>query len=286
MDRTTTESLELQRRVRRLDGLPMMPTVLQQIWEALRDPDCSARRLARAISTDTGLTARILRMSNSSYYGLSRQISDVTEATVVLGVETVKSLAIGSSAVEAFRPVVTGFDMRRFWQHSLDCAVASEAVARTAGGVRPEVAFCAGILHDVGKLALAAVLKEEYSQAALGFDAHGLTDWLAWEKECFGADHAAVGMWLAERWKFSTELVEVIAYHHRPDRALAHSRLVTCVCLGESLLDPGHPPLLEVDGTAWDPRWAEILGMDEAVAEILKKELPGRLRAAGGMIGP
>ncbi|HVP38371.1 MAG TPA: HDOD domain-containing protein [Candidatus Saccharimonadales bacterium] len=285
MDKIFSETLELQRRIRKLEGLPTMPTVLQQIWDALRDPDCSARRLATAIATDPGLTARILRMSNSAYYGLSRQVSDVTEATVVLGVEVVKSLAIGSSVVEGFRQSVPGFDMQRFWQHSVHCAVAAEAVARTTGGLRPEVAFCSGILHDVGKLVLAAVLREDYAQAAASFDAGRDPDWVRWEKETLGADHQTVGLWVAERWKFSHELVEVIAFHHRPDRALSHSRLVTAVCLAESMLDPGHPPILEVDTTTWDPRWAELLGADEAVLGILRDQLPARLRAAGSMAG-
>lgn len=285
MDHTASEHLELQRRIRKLEGLPTMPTVLQQIWDALRDPDCSAKRLSQAIATDTGLTARILKMSNSAYYGRSRQVSNVTEATVVLGVEVVKSLAVGASVVDSFRESVPGFDMDRFWQHSVHVAVASESMARAVGGVSPDVAFCGGILHDIGKLAVAAALKEEYGLVMAGFDPHACEDWVEWERETFAADHGSVGLWLAERWKFSGELSEIIAFHHRPHKALANARLVTTVAAAESLLGREEPPTLEVDNTRWDPGWAGILGVDDATLELLKADLPARLMAARSMMG-
>jgi HD-like signal output (HDOD) protein len=137
----------------------------------------------------------------------------------------------------------------------------------------------------VGRLALAAALKDEYASSIAGFDPKADPDRLRWERGVFGADHASVGMWLAERWKFSNELVEVIAYHHRPDRALAHVRLVSCVCLGESMLEPGEPAVPEVDSTEPDERWASLLGVDAEMLEILKGELPAKLRAAGAMTG-
>ena len=284
MSSAVTHKEELQRRIRRLEGLPAMPGALQQIWHVLRDPNCAARDLAGAIATDPALTSRILRMSNSAYYSLTRPLSDVREATVVLGFEVVKSIAIGSSVVDAFRGTGSSFDTARFWRHSVRTAVAAEGVARMTGGVRTEVAFCGGILHDVGKLALASVLTEEYERASAGLQT--AEDGIAAEREALGVDHTTAGRWLGEKWNFSAELLEVIAHHHAPECAEESAlRLVTAVALGESLLTPDEPPALEEDQVKRKPEWSAFLGVEEEALEMLRADLPTRLRAAGPMMG-
>ena len=272
---------DLQRRVRRLEGLPSMPGALQEIWRAVRNPTCSAARLSDAVSTDPGLTARLIRMANSAYFGLNRPVSDVREAVVVLGFEVVKSMAIGASVVDAFQSLGKDFDMTRFWRHSVSTGIAAEQVALAMGGVKPEVAFCGGVLHDVGKLALVTVIGADYRRAFDGADP-GMNAVDA-EEAALGVDHATAGKWLGQKWKFSEELIDVIACHHRPELAGERRRLVTAVALGEGLLPEEDPASLEADRTPLRPEWLEELGGDEANVEMIRTRIGDRIRNSGPM---
>jgi HD-like signal output (HDOD) protein len=278
---TVSAKEEIQKRIRRLDGLPSMPGALQEIWRAVRSPNCSAGKLAEAVSTDPGLTARVLRMSNSAYYALNRPVSDVRESVVVLGFEVVKSMAIGASVVDAFKFLGEEFDMNRFWRHSVWTAVAAEQVAMASGGLKPEVAFCGGVLHDIGKLALAAALGPDYRRVMGAADPK--EDDAVSERKLLGATHSEAGLWLGQKWKFSSDLLDILAYHHTPERAEDSARLVTAVALAEALLPQQGEPCVEEDRAELRPEWLEALGLDASSLDVLKTQIGDRLRAAGPM---
>lgn len=258
-----------------------MPGALQEIWRAVRSPGCSAARLSDAVSTDPGLTARLIRMSNSAYFGLNRPVSDAREAIVVLGFEVVKSMAIGASVVDAFASLGQAFDMARFWRHSVSTAIAAEQVALAVGGVKSEVAFCGGVLHDVGKLALVTVIGPEYRKAFEAADP-GKSAVQA-EEFAFGVDHATAGLWLGQKWKFSGELIDIIAHHHHPEQAGEGRRLVTAVALAEALLPQEEPASLESDQMSPRPEWLAELEIDESTLELIRTRIGDRIRSSGPM---
>ena len=150
------------RRIRRIAesiiNLPTLPTIVSKMLQLVDNPKTSAGALARLISTDQALTARILRLANSAYYGFPRRISTVNTAIVVLGFNAVKDMGLSLSVFDMFRdPAPSGsFDIMRFWEHSMGCGIAARMMSRR---YRPDLAgegFVAGLLHDIGK----AVLKQ------------------------------------------------------------------------------------------------------------------------------
>ena len=151
-------------------GLPTLPTVVTQMISLIDNPTTSAKDVAKLISTDQALTAKMLKLANSAFYGFPREIATVNHAVVVLGFETVKSLGLSVSVLERFSGVSSNgdFDRQRFWEHSIACAVAARILAtkvryRTRGQGE---AFAGGILHDIGKLVLGFFFWEHFERLA------------------------------------------------------------------------------------------------------------------------
>jgi HD-like signal output (HDOD) protein len=205
----------LRRDLERLRELPSAPRVVTEIWRVLGDEDASARTLSSVVERDPALSARILRLANSAYFGLPRPVKDVRTACVVLGFNTIESLAVGVTALEALsRSVDSAFDLDAFWSHSVATALAAERLARRLGIPETGTAFCGGIVHDVGKLVLATLAPPRYRRVVAATETGSLAER---EVSEYGADHADVGGWLADRWRFPSELAEAVRGHHAPD---------------------------------------------------------------------
>ena len=204
--------------VSRLEELPPLPAVAARVLALADDERASALDLAQVIATDQALTAKLIRISNSAFYGFARRISSVREAVVVLGFRQVRQVALSTSLMNAFRlppSVSDAFDIDLFWGHSVVVAVAAEAIAKRTRAGRPEDAFTAGILHDVGRLVLCLLEPDEFREAVtLARDLRQPLD--ETERLVLGLSHAAVGRALAERWKFPAHLVDAIELHSEP----------------------------------------------------------------------
>ncbi len=199
-----------------LDELPPLPAVAARVMGLADDDRTSALDLAQVLSTDQALTARLIKISNSAYYGFARRVGTVREAVLVLGFKQVRQLAVGASIVNSFKrnSVLDGvFDLDLFWGHSVATAVAGEAIAKKTRAARPEDAFTAGILHDIGRLVISQVMANEFADA-VRFARSNHTSLHEAETRLTGFDHAAVGRALGEQWKFPGHLVDAIAMHH------------------------------------------------------------------------
>jgi putative nucleotidyltransferase with HDIG domain len=193
--------------------LPALPAAALELLELLDHDDVEIGRLIAKISLDQALTAKTLRLANSSFYGMSRRISSVADATAVLGLRTVRMVVTVTALTSAFeRPLCTGFDFAGFWAHAVSTAVAAKLIA-DASGADGTTAFTAGLLHDIGQLALASGFPERYEKVQAYRSASGLELCDA-ELTLLGTDHAAVGKLVAERWCFPSEIVDAIALHH------------------------------------------------------------------------
>jgi HD-like signal output (HDOD) protein len=211
MDRKEVEKL-----IRRVEELPTLPAIITRILEVLDDDGSSARDLERVLSQDQSITTGVLRIANSAYYGFSREITTIHRAIVILGFQTVKALALGSSIFETFFSSngKASFDRTAYWLHSIACSRCAMALGRQLGGLDAEEAFLAGLIHDMGVVLMDHVMHEAYSQVLekamnQGGSVHQL------EREAWGFDHGEVGAWLGERWKFPPSLLEAVAFHHR-----------------------------------------------------------------------
>jgi len=198
----------------RVDELPPFPAVAARVMGMADDERTSSLELAQVLSTDQALTAKLIRISNSAYYGFARRVSTVREAVVVLGFKQVRQIAVGASIINTFKVSKDDvFDLDLFWGHSVAVAVASEALAKRTRTAKPEDAFTAGILHDIGRLVIRQTMPAEFREAVMrarteGLPLHEL------ELETTGYSHQDVGKALGERWKFPTHLVDAVAYHH------------------------------------------------------------------------
>mgnify|MGYP001228621782 FL=1 len=239
-------------------GLPTLPTVITQMIGLIENPGTSAKEVSQLISTDQALTAKILKLANSAFYGFPRGISTVNQAVVVLGFETVKSLGLSVSVLERFAvgEVTSSFDRQKFWEHSISCGVAARLLAEKFNYQLRSEAFSSGILHDVGKLILSQYFAEEFNQV-LSISEEEYVHISQAEERILGVTHTDIGSWLAEKWNLPARLTSAIAYHHFPSRspgsesqlpALIH--LADILCRREEIGDGGGSGFPTLDPSA------------------------------------
>ena len=208
----------LRQMTEKIIGLPTLPTIVTQLIAVVGDPASSARQIAQLVSTDQALTAKILKVANSAFYGFSREIATVQLAIVVLGIEMVKNIGLSVAVLKRFSQGREHdlFDRQRFWEHAIGAGVAARMLARKFYDRRKaDEAFVAGVLHDIGKLILIEYFYDEFVEA-LTLAADKEIAIVDAEEQVLGVSHADVGGWLAEKWNLPPHLVNAIAYHHRP----------------------------------------------------------------------
>ncbi len=204
--------------VSRIDQLPSIPAVYTAIVEKLRDPEVSVDEVSNVILKDIGMTAKILKLVNSAFFGMRRHITGLEEAVAYLGIDTVKSLVLSVHAFSQFEDkALGGLSLETLWGHSQDTAAWAKLIVAAENGPRwlQDAAFTAGLLHDIGKLVLAANFSDQYKQVLELLHIPGLTT-LAAETQVFGAAHAGVGGYLLGLWGLPVPVVEAIALHHTP----------------------------------------------------------------------
>jgi putative nucleotidyltransferase with HDIG domain len=260
--------------------LPALPAVVMELIQSLGRSDISAEQLAKKISHDQALTAKTLRLANSPFYGMSRKVTSIADATAILGLRTLRSVATAAGLAGTFSAsACAGLDFKAFWRHSIATALCARSLALTQK-LDGETAFVVGLLHDIGRLALASnfpqaffeVLRHQRALDCLPFEA---------ERAVLGTDHMIVGGLIAEHWHFTPGIIESIVQHHEPSSRPAGSlaSLADLVNVADNMahaLDLSHldgdmvPP---IDMGAWlrlgvdEPRCIEIFRLAEAQHE-------------------
>lgn len=250
--------LRIKRIAESVINLPTLPTVISKMIELVDNPKTSAGSLARLISTDQALTARILKLANSAYYGFPREVSTVDMAIVVLGFNTVKDMGLSLSVFDMFKESDDSnyFDINLFWEHSIACGIAARSIAKRNYNACAGEAFVAGLLHDIGKAILKQYVHNDFREImrrATG----GERSLDEAEKEVIGTSHGEVGGWLAARWNLPNMITDAIRFHHQPGEARVDSRFVAIVSLANylchlsSIGDSGRKALQEPDEDIW-----------------------------------
>lgn len=202
-------------------SLPTLPTVLAQILAAAADPEASALDLTRLISADQTLSATLLKVVNSAYYGMARRIDSITQAIVLLGFFEVRNIALAVTAFRSFSGSSSDFDRGQLWRHSLATAIAAERLAKALHLECGSSCFVAGLLHDIGKVAFDALYPTHFRRAAHQAHEEGILVRDA-ERVHLGMDHAEAGALLGEHWNLPAGTVECIRLHH--SQCVASSR--------------------------------------------------------------
>jgi HD-like signal output (HDOD) protein len=204
-----------------LGDLPSSPAIVSAVIGMASNLNTQLAEIGKVLSTDQGLTAKVLRLSNSSFYGRTKQIATVDQAIVTLGYYTLRSLVVASSTHSIFRQKDPARFLPVLWEHSLGSAVAARLLGRRIHHPQTEEAFIGGLMHDVGKLVLTQSLAARF--VALRADAETDGNWCRAEKSTLGFTHVDVGVALLEKWNFPRGLIEAVALHHTeplnpPDR--------------------------------------------------------------------
>jgi len=224
--------------LRRIDSLPALPGTVQQVREMLYDEEGSTAEVAEVISRDPAIAAKILRVANSAAYGLPHRVDNIQLAVTLLGLLETYSVVV-SSAVINFFDRSRGFDYMTFWLESMVCATMGTALSRSIDIRNRTGIFSAGLLHDIGRVALAQVAPRQYGRVdrkLVGLDL------VAAEEEVLGLSHAEAGYQLAQHWDLPIELAESIRFHHSPGYASPLTKSVVAMVNIADVLSRAHRP--------------------------------------------
>jgi HD-like signal output (HDOD) protein len=222
-----------------MDQLPALPVIVSRLIAVMNSPETSAQDAADLIEKDPGLTGKILRLANSAFYGMPRSVSSVQSAVVILGFNTLKSLTLGATVMNLFphEHEKAVFNRLRFWKHSIVCAMAARSIALCifhAKPIDPQSAFCAGIMHDIGKLVFELFTPREYA-VICGVAQKKPAPLATVETAALYLNHADVGRILADKWALPLDLEHCIVYHHDPQSAQTMTELVAIVQLADAM---------------------------------------------------
>ncbi len=205
-------AIDFKRRIYALRDLPTLPVVARKILLAAEDERSSHQTLASTVSRDQSLTAKVLGLANSAYYGHRAEVRTLSHAVSIIGSTMLKQLSLCAFALDRWKS--SGDKRANFWRHSMAVAYASSFLAERSGTTSPDEAFCAGLLHDIGVLVLDTGFPKEYERVQESLSQEGgARD--AVERTMLGIDHLQAGVWLAERWQLPESFVAAVEDHHR-----------------------------------------------------------------------
>ncbi|NRR31304.1 HDOD domain-containing protein [Oxalobacteraceae bacterium] len=257
--------------VRNLDDLPSLPAVVMELLNSIDQEDIDISVLAKKVSHDQALTAKTLRLANSSLYGLQVKVTTIQQAITYLGFQTTRNLITAAAVTGCFAEThCPGFDHKGFWRHSIATAACAKVLARQMR-FNQDYAFTAGLLHDIGRLVLVSCFPKQYAEAIAYRNEHDCYP-LEAERAVLGIDHVVAGMALAEHWNFSDTMRLAIGGHHEPETPGA-GFLAAIINVADAIVhaldlagvaDGLVPPVSTVAWTA--------LGLDESVYLQLFRE--------------
>jgi len=235
---------KLRSLVTSLERLPSLPALYQEIVRALRSEETSLSAVGEIIGRDPAMTAKILQLVNSAFFGLGRPVSTASQAVSYLGLDTVRALVLSVNVFGQFdAATITAFSLESLWTHSLSVGTLAKAIAvlEKASKRTCEDSLLAGLLHDVGKLILVSNLPHRYSQAeALASHAAITVDEA--QREIFGSSHMEVGAYLLGLWGLGDDIVEAVAFHHHPSACIVREFTPLTAVHSANALDAVVPP--------------------------------------------
>lgn len=275
---TTTIDNKVKTIVSNIRNLPTPPIVFNQIQKVINDPNVSANNIASILAEDPAMSVKVLKLTNSAFYGLTREIEVVREAVVIVGMEAVKNLVLSASVLDMFKSDELDQDFQeRFWRHSLATAVCCRLLARRLrdrGMIDADAAFSAGLLHDVGKMVICCFLPDEYKKFSEFRKENSSLEDIELENQALGYNHAGIGGFLTEQWKLPSKLRDAISNHHSPSESEEEGPMAYFVGVADyiaklTFLDPETDPRTPKIA----PEVLERIGLEEGDMGVYSEHL-------------
>ena len=259
------ENETIKQMVSSLKSLPSLPSLYLEIMQELKSENSSMARVGKIISTDIGMSAKILQLVNSAFFGLPRQVSNPSQAAIYLGMDTIRALVLSVNIFSQFSDrELNDLGLRGLWKHSMIISAAAREIAALENCAQNVIDFSltAGLLHDVGKLVLASNLPSEYAQVLKYATDMGINAEAA-EREILSITHAEIGAYLLGLWGLQDPLVEAVCFHHYPSHA-PHSAFspLTVIHVANALYYERKDPVAG-NRNKLDPQYLEAIGKSD-----------------------
>jgi putative nucleotidyltransferase with HDIG domain len=207
-----TMSMELEQLINSATDLPTIPVVAVKVLKLIESEGVTAEELAKVVSSDPAVAARVLKISNSSFYGCQRQIQTLPHAIMMLGYNTLRSLVIAASVKQVYNPY--GLTEKMLWEHSFGAGLAARIIAGSTGLVNEEEAFLGGLFHDIGKTILNTMDSQQF-QTVMQKCFNEEIQFVDAEKQLYPFSHAELGAYVIKKWNFPEMLMKAVLEHHR-----------------------------------------------------------------------
>lgn len=268
---------EIRKLIRDVDQLASLPSIYERLNEVVNHPRSSAHDIGKVVSEDPGLTARLLRLVNSAFYGFPSKIETVSRAITIIGTNQLRDLSLATSVVGMFKNLPQDLvDMSSFWRHSLACGVTARVLATQRRELNVERYFVAGLLHDIGSLIIYLKAGDKATEVLNKCRSQNTILYLT-EEEILGYNHAQVGAALTEQWNLPPSLQEAIGFHHHPATAEKYPTEASMVHVANIIANAlafgssGEKFVTPLDTTAWETLNLNPDSLPNVISEVEKQ---------------
>ena len=259
-------SEQLRDRIEHFANLPTLPQVATRLMSIVNNPLTSSSDVAFVVGQDLSLSAKVLRLANSAFYGIPRSITSINNAVVVLGLKVINTMVLSLTVFDMFpddKQASAFFDRKSFWIHSLSCGLVAKFLAARIRKVilfDPEEAFCAGLLHDIGKVVMEQYLHDDFHRA-LKYAVHNNIPIFQAENTTLGYSHTDIAEWLTTSWSLPSEIRLSLMFHHDPAGSVQCQDIISLCHLADWLC---YETGMIIDGNYKAPE------LDEKCMQLLK----------------
>jgi len=255
--------------------LPSLSSIDSALKELLSADQRYTSQIAEIIRRDPSLTSRLLRLVNSVYYGMAKPVKNIEEAVFYLGVRQIRQLAMVTPIIEDFQKLAENraFPWRQFWRHCIATALMTREITDLMQTQDGEIDYVAGLIHDVGKIVMAAAFPEHFYE--IYHRRAGTGDLLQIEREVMGLDHAELGALYLRRQRLPEVFVDLVQYHHQPDRVRHHATITAAVQVADMVVrhtrigDSGNQAEVPFDSWLQSPGWKILFGQQNETETAL-----------------
>ena len=256
---------EILKKLDSIKDIPTLPTIVFELNELLQDPNTPITDISDIIEKDQAMSLRVLKLVNSAFYGIHKEVNDIGNAIVLLGFNTVRNAIVSLGVINSFSGVksLEGFDISDFWKHSLAVAVVSKSLAEKTKIASPDSCFVGGLLHDIGKVILAQYFQDLFEKVWNAAKRENISFYEAEKKE-ISIDHGRIGAYLATNWELPESFIDVIRWHHDVRNDSESKKMILIIYLSDIIVNSYNA---DHDGNI------DLSAMHPAALKFLKKQL-------------